>query len=253
MEPLKGAEQLLRVIQVKPRAIVRDEIGQAAVILVSGSELYSGTRMPARILPRVADQVLQCDAEQPGIAVRLDPLLDHNFYQTLRLGLPVFGDHSLRQGAQIHRLSPHLAAGYARELEQVVYELRHALARHAHAGDILLSLIVQLSGIILEQRLRETVDSPQRGPQIVRDRVAEGFELFICHLELRGALTDPLLQFGIQPPDLLLGVFAFGDVDADSADKPPSRSIPEGELIHQPVPVGAVGGRNSLEGFQYTA
>ena len=45
-----------------------------------------------------------------------------------------------------------------------------------------MAVLVELCGIVLEERLAETVDTPQRRAQIVRKRVAEGLELTISGL-----------------------------------------------------------------------
>src|SRR5213594_2868414 len=116
---------------------------------------------------------------------------------TRGLGLPVFDSDRLRYRAQIDLLASHSAAGYARKLEEVVDELRHALATRADAVEIFPCLFVETRGVIFQQRLRKAVDPAQGRPQIMRNRIAKCFELVIRHFELRSALPHSLFQFDI--------------------------------------------------------
>ena len=66
------------------------------------------------------------------------------------------------------------------------------------------------------EQLEEAADVPERGAQVVRDRIGEGLELGVRGLELHGALGDALLELLVQPADdrlaLPLGELALGDV-----------------------------------------
>ena len=53
---------------------------------------------------------------------------------------------------------------------------------------------------------------PQRRPQVVRDGVAESFELLIGSLQLRRAFDDALLQLGVQVQNLRLCLHPLADV-----------------------------------------
>src|SRR5580658_3198582 len=55
-------------------------------------------------------------------------------------------------------------------------------------------LRVELIGVVFEEGLTEAVDAPQRRPQIVGDRVAEGFELAVDRVGLDVRAPEPLLR-----------------------------------------------------------
>ena len=61
------------------------------------------------------------------------------------------------------------------------------------------------------QDLGVTVHVPQRGAQIMGNRISEGFQLLVEIDELNCPLGDPLLQFGVQAANLVLDFFAVGD------------------------------------------
>src|SRR6202043_1279575 len=58
--------------------------------------------------------------------------------------------------------------------------------------------------VILDERLTETVDRAQRRPQIVRDRIAEGFELSVLVFQL---FNETRLRFRQFPSGACLGRF----------------------------------------------
>ena len=80
------------------------------------------------------------------------------------------------------------AAGDAREAEQVVDQLPHALRGVADPVQIVVALLVQLIGITGQQGGAKAVHGAQRGAQVVRDGVGEGFQFLVGGLELGGAL-----------------------------------------------------------------
>src|ERR1051325_8642150 len=53
---------------------------------------------------------------------------------------------------------------------------------------------------------------PQRGAQIVRNRIGKRFELFVGCLQLRGTISYPLFQLFIKSPNLLFSTTTFSDV-----------------------------------------
>ena len=53
---------------------------------------------------------------------------------------------------------------------------------------------------VLDQRLAESQDGTERGPKVVRDRVAEGFEFPIGRFQIGGAFAHHFLK-------LIMGVF----------------------------------------------
>ena len=87
MKALEGREKFPGISHVKTRAIVPDEEERSAIFRLP-TELDEGLRFFAGKLPRVAEQILQSDAEQGGVAshakLRLDSELNA---RPLRFGM----------------------------------------------------------------------------------------------------------------------------------------------------------------------
>lgn len=184
-------------------------------------------------------------AQQLGIALGREARLDGDLDAALRLGAPQVRDDRIGQRAQVHLLAAHLGARDARELQQIVDQLRHVRSACAHPREIMPALVIEPVGVVLEQRLTETVDGAQRGAQVVRYRVAERFELTVDRLELHGAL----LKVPVELLDTLLGLAARRDVARYAGKKRFISGLParQGELDRKRGTVFASAGQ--LDGF----
>ena len=78
----------------------------------------------------------------------------------------------------------------------------------------MLFLFVKLSTVSFEQAVTESIDAPQRGAQIVRNRIGEGCQFLVGSRELGFAGGYPLFQFGVEPEELLFRSLTFGDIFA---------------------------------------
>src|SRR2546422_4622129 len=124
------------------------------------------------------------------------------------------GHHLLRQLAYIGVAPLEAAARYAREVEQVLDQLPHALRGRPDSRQVALCLLRHILREVLQERLAEAVDGTQRRAQVVRHGVAERLELSVRILELRGSLLHALFQLRVQPEDFLLGAVMLGDLAA---------------------------------------
>jgi hypothetical protein len=77
---------------------------------------------------------------------------------------------------------------------------------------ILSPLVVHTVAVVFQQCLAEAVDRPERGAQVVRDGLGEGFQFLVGGFQLAGALGDALLQFCVQLEDLIFGPLALANV-----------------------------------------
>src|SRR3989449_4250290 len=90
---------------------------------------------------------------------------------------------------------------------------RHTRCSRDWSSDVCSSDLVQLRPKIFQKDLGESIDVPQRGTQVVGDRISKGFELFIQGFQFGG----PPAQVFVQLLDFLFGPFALGDVFDDSS------------------------------------
>ena len=122
-------------------------------------------------------------------------------------GLPmaqVIGDFP-GHTTQVDRLILQVAAAQGREQEDVVDELGHPLAARPDPLQEVPALVVQTTRVAGEQFLAKAVDGPERGTQIVRDRVAERLQFLVRRFQLGRPLADAGLEFRVHPPEFLLG------------------------------------------------
>src|SRR5438445_10954405 len=85
----------------------------------------------------------------------------------------------------------------------------------------------------LYQNLLETSDVPQRGSQIVRNRVGKSFQLFVGGFQLCGALHYSLLEFVVEFADFPRSE-ALVRVTSRKATTPPRRT-PSSSFRGRPV------------------
>src|SRR4051812_18811020 len=69
------------------------------------------------------------------------------------------------------------------EAKQVLDEMTH-LPRRSFDEIKVLAVLLERRSCVSLQTIREAKNMPQRGPQIVRHRIAESFELFIGRFQL---------------------------------------------------------------------
>src|SRR5215218_8486769 len=149
MQPLEGAEELVRVRLVEAGPVVRDAV-DAPPFAQGAGELYPRIWLPLGELPGIIHEVPQRDLQEAGVSVGDEAFFDLELQLTVGLGLPqLLGDIAC-QGAQIDGLPAHLRARNPREVEEVVYEECHASARCPHPAEVAASLFVEVRGVVLE-------------------------------------------------------------------------------------------------------
>lgn len=72
--------------------------------------------------------------------------------------------------------------------------------------------------MLVQEDVGIAVDGPQGRAEVVRDGIGERLEFAVGRGEVGGPLLDALLEFGIEPAVLVLGLFEPGDVVADAED-----------------------------------
>ena len=119
-----------------------------------------GLRAGAGELPGVLQQVLQDDAQQPRVSYRFELLGDDEIHLALRIALAQLGGDLAGQRGQVHRLAGEFGAGHAREVEQVVDQLPHALGGLLDALQIVPALVVQPIGVLRKEGGAEAIQRP---------------------------------------------------------------------------------------------
>src|SRR5256714_1303660 len=149
VETLERAEQLAGVRHVEARAVVADEVDCLATLLLPPESDLRRVALRGE-LPGVAQKVDEHDFQQSLVAARREPVLDVDRHRPLAIALAQLSDDRARELAQVDGLAAHLGSGDARELQHVVNQLGHLLARAAHLPQIALALLVQFVLVVFE-------------------------------------------------------------------------------------------------------
>src|SRR6266404_3661295 len=168
METLKCAEQFTDIGHVEARAVITDEISRLAVLLLPTKDYLRPGSLRCKF-PGVAQQIVEHDSQQPFIPTRCELFLELEINLSLGLAFFEFSRDRASQVTQVNDFAAHLAARHARQLQHVVNQLRHLLARATHLPKVALTCVVKFVGVVLQQGLAKAVDVTQRRAQVVRD------------------------------------------------------------------------------------
>src|SRR5215210_3609430 len=135
MQPLEGAEELVRISRVEAGPVVRDAV-DAPPFTQGACELYPRVWLLLGELPGVIQEVPQRDPQEAGVPVGDEAVFDLELHLTVGRGLPQLLGDVAGQGAQVDALATHLRARHPREVEEVVYEEGHASARGSHPAEV---------------------------------------------------------------------------------------------------------------------
>src|SRR6266850_4205804 len=138
----------------------------------------------AAVLDRVRQQVHPHLLEQHPVAPCWAQIADDDFGSRRVGACPDFGESLFDSLGHISACGLDGLAPQPRERQQVIDELPHLPAVVANDLQQPAALVVELVPIILLEDASEAVYRPQRRAQVVRDRVAEAFQLLVRRLEL---------------------------------------------------------------------
>src|SRR5712691_4345641 len=183
VQALESAKELVGVRHVEAGAVVA-HIENRAPIVAETADLYAWLVRLCRELPRIPNQVLECRPQQPRIRARTHAVPDGDVDLALWLTALQLVHHLPGQLAYIGVAPLEAASRYAREVEQVLDQLPHALRGRPDSRQVALCLLRHILREVLQERLAEAVDGTQRRAQVVRHGVAERLELSVRILEL---------------------------------------------------------------------
>ena len=154
-------------------------------------------RLAGGELPGVAEEIDQQDLEELGIAADDEARGQAHVDLARRVRRAQVVEDVPGDLGQVDRLGRHHGARHARQLQKVVDELGHALGGGADAPQVVLRGLVEDVAVVLGERQAEAVEGAQRRAQVVRDGVAERFQLPVGLRQLLGARGDAPLEVGV--------------------------------------------------------
>ena len=75
--------------------------------------------------------------------------------------------------------------------------------------------IIEEAAVLLLQNPRESVDRPERSPEVVRNGIGECLQFFVFRLQFPRTPGNPFFQFEVHSPDLFLRPPPVGNIKID--------------------------------------
>src|SRR5579859_1447434 len=195
MKPIEGAKQPVGVGHVESCSVITHVPG---LLVRIEAEADFGVRSLRTEFDRIPKQVFKRHAGEARI--RKDGksgLNDDGNVATLAVLLQFCG-HRLCQLADAEALPGDLSTRNARQAQQCIDQLAHALHAAAHTPNVISSYVIDGLCVVFLQGQAEAIDGAQRSTQIVRDGVTESLELTVNAFQLSRSQANAILQFLIK-------------------------------------------------------
>src|SRR5580698_3110505 len=184
MQSLERLEQLPGVGGFEASAVIADEKAAARGLIWGHPELDGRVVASGGELPRVVQQVLQYRADKRRVGCGPGRLLDGEVHMTVRsLALEFRGDVG-DLCPQVDYPGANLGSRNAREVEEVVDELRHPLAGGLDPLGVADGGVAEAVPAVVKQGATQPAHGSQRGTQVVGDRIGEGLQVSVRDLEV---------------------------------------------------------------------
>ena len=127
MQPLEWLEQPIHAGRIEAGTIVADKVDHLVHVRISsnyllGSKLDAGARMVRRILPGIAQQVIEYDAHQTRVGKHFRGVSYLKLDLACGVGGSEFDGNSIGERAEIHLGRLDRCSGSTREAEEIVDE-----------------------------------------------------------------------------------------------------------------------------------
>src|ERR1700722_5343222 len=179
VEPLERLEQLVDEGGIEAGPVVADVAADVGVPGRSSAELDGGVLAFGGELPGVLDQVLQHGADQGAVRGDPDAVVDGEADGATRLAGVQLGAEGGDLGGQVDRFGVHVGTRDLGQYQQVIDELAHPLGGGLDPVGVPAAGAVETVAVVLDQRLAVPAQRPQRGPQVMSDRVGERLQVLV--------------------------------------------------------------------------
>ncbi len=146
---------------IEPHSVVAHEVYRLASVC-GLTELDASFPPFCGKLPRIAEEIVEYDTEQPFITVGYQAVGDEYLDPTFRLVVFESRRGGVGETSQIDPLAAQLTLRQLSKHQQIFNQLRHELRGGSNPVQMLLAHGIELLGVIFEQRQTEPVDAAQR-------------------------------------------------------------------------------------------
>ena len=119
-----------------------------------------------------------------------------------------------RERPHVRRAQRQFFARQPGEREQILYQLPHLYRITPYHSGHPAAFSVQPGAVILLEYARKTLYRPQRGPQVVGNRIGESLQFLVGLLQLRGARRHARFQRAVELAQAFLGGLAHPGLGA---------------------------------------
>jgi hypothetical protein len=133
VQAVEGIEEFVGVVHVEAGSVVLDE---ERLFFLIKAKVNDGLVDLRGKLGGVSEEIFESDPEELGVAVGPHVFVDGDVEVTAGVLFADVVGYGMGEAGEVDRLAGDLGAGDARELEEGVDELPHALDAGAHAFDI---------------------------------------------------------------------------------------------------------------------
>src|SRR2546422_4507692 len=172
MEPLEDSKEFPHVLHVEPDSVVFYDIHRLATVRLGA---YFDARLfsRARELQGVGEEVGKDLLQERWVRLAHREIINRDVNRpALTVALQV-RDDLLHQVGRMHWLPVHGLTAEACEGEKIVDQMAHLLGVFTDQAQVALRFVRKQWREIFDHQSREAVHGPQRGAEIMRDRVAE--------------------------------------------------------------------------------
>ena len=166
VQALEEAEEPLRRSHVEARAVVAHHEGGLLTVRL-GPHRHLGLRAAAGVFPGIAQQVLEHQAQQRGVAPGGHAGFDVELGGAVRRAAAQVVDHVAGQLRQVDTLARQRLLRQPRQRQQRVDHQVHARGGAQHTVEVVVADAVEVASVVFFHDAREALDDADRRAQVV--------------------------------------------------------------------------------------
>jgi hypothetical protein len=193
MKALERNEQFVPQGHIEADAVVPDKIDGPPAI-GRRAEFDFGPETLGREFHGVGKEMLKRDSHKMTVAMRLDMGAYHKIRQPSGLRFLQIEQNGFGHGAKVEDFHFYCRSADPGQFQEFIDEAGHALRRTMEKEELLPTPERQRGRRFVAERLAMRVDRPDGGPQVMGDRIIDGFDFLAESVDLRPPLGKLILK-----------------------------------------------------------